>query len=35
MLGEGIKRKHGQGSVEAMDITELLQNTQFNEGKKL
>jgi hypothetical protein len=30
----GIKKKHLQESIEAMDIAELLQNTQFNEGKR-
>ena len=27
MLEEGIKKEHGQESVEAMDIAQLLQNT--------
>jgi len=27
MLEEGIKKKHGQESVEAMDNAQLLQNT--------
>jgi Fe-S oxidoreductase len=35
MLEDGIKKKHLQESIAAMDIAELLQNTQFNEGKKL